>query len=45
MHLSEVLCNDPVDDARRIVILTTKEGWMLFIICIIAYFAAFLASV
>ena len=42
MHLSEVLCNDLMDVARRIVIPTTKKGWMIFIICIVAYMASYL---
>jgi hypothetical protein len=42
MHLSEVLCNGFMDVARRIVIPTTKKGWMIFIICIVAYVAAYM---
>ncbi len=42
MHLSEVLCNGFMDVARRIVIPTTKKGWMIFFICIVAYVAAYL---
>ena len=41
MHLSEVLCNDFIDAARRIVIPTTKRGWMILITCVVAYVAAY----
>lgn len=42
MHLSEVFCSGFMDAARRIVIPTTKKGWMIFIICIVAYMASYL---
>ena len=42
MHLSEVLCNGFMDAARRIVIPTTKQGCKIFIICIVAYVAAYM---
>ena len=41
MHLSEVLCNGLMDAARRIVIPTTKKGWMILITCMVVYVAAY----
>lgn len=42
MHLSEVICSGFTDAARRIVIPTTKKGWIIFIVCIVAYVAAYM---